>query len=105
MVHNEPWNLLPVSPSANSAKSDRLPAPRYFEPFVSTQHSALRIGKELLKDNWKDIADLYAVRLKVANIEKLLDLDLLRPAYERLYQPQIELAKLNGFQADWDYRS
>ena len=105
VVHNEPWNLIPVSPKANSAKSDRLPAPRYFEPFVSTQHSALRTSKELLKDNWKDIADLYAVRLKVSNVDELLNLDLLAPAYKRLYQPQIELAKLNGFQPNWDYRN
>jgi hypothetical protein len=38
------------------------------------------------------------------SIDELLNLHLLASAYERLYQPQIEFSKQNGYLAEWSYR-
>ncbi|MBK5968358.1 MULTISPECIES: HNH endonuclease domain-containing protein [Thiorhodovibrio] len=48
VVHDQLWNLIPVPPSVNSAKSNRLPAADYLEPFTRLQHQALQIASAAL---------------------------------------------------------
>ena len=42
MLHDEPWNLVPMFRDSNSSKSDKLPSLEdYLEPFASQQFDAL----------------------------------------------------------------
>ncbi len=98
--HDKVWNLLPVSKSVNSMKSDKLPdLDRFLDAFVSLQFKAftaslkLNINQKLLED--------YTL---LPNIELRRDfpLHIFGDSLKKTITPLYQLAKNQGFQL-WEY--
>lgn len=104
VAHDQLWNLIPTSPSVNSAKSNNIPSKRYFDNFVELQHLGLNISyQHLSKNQWLKYTDSYIAELKVNQAEELLKLEILRKAYESTIIPLISLATIQGFTPNWIY--
>ncbi|WP_318719433.1 HNH endonuclease domain-containing protein [Roseofilum sp. SBFL] len=104
VAHDRLWNLIPTLPSVNSAKSNHLPAPEYFDKFVALQHLGLTVSHQNYpRDKWLKYTESFIAELKVSQGEDLLNLEILSHAYERTINPLIGLASLQGFSQGWVY--
>ena len=66
VLHDQLWNPIPVSRSANSSKSDSLPSLRYLEPFVETQCLGLAVARgQTGERKWKQVMESYSAGLRV----------------------------------------
>jgi hypothetical protein len=102
VVHNELWNLIPTSSAVNSAKSDRLPAESYIEPFVNAQWNALVAAKQsMVPAQWSKYEKQYLSHLELDDASLLLQPSELSCAYISKLTPHVKLAKINGFSDGW----
>ena len=101
--HNQLWNLIPIDPSVNSKKNNKLPANIYLHKFVNLQHKILNIAtkneKEFLK---KSITESYLSELRL-DIHELKNQNKLSEAYKKLMNPLLTLATAKGFEDNWKY--
>lgn len=98
VAHDQPWNLIPTFPEVNSSKSNNLPADDYFEEFVNIQHLGISVSKEIMgNQQWSNYVEPYMADLKVAEQNNLLDLQILKSAYESTLKPLISIAIRQGF--------
>ncbi|MEB3884302.1 hypothetical protein LKE08_12755 [Lyngbya sp. CCY1209] len=105
VAHDQLWNLVPVVPEVNSAKSNNLPSSRYFYQFVYLQHLGLVTSHDLLaQKKWEKQIEPFISDLNLST-EDLLDRDRLMNAYESAIGPLLGLAKNQGFSQDWVYLS
>ena len=99
VVHNEMWNLMPIDPSENSSKSDRIPAmKRFLKPFADVQHDfLLYLDSTLTERKFNKRTESYVLNL---NIEPaaLLDRKELFRSYRAQMEPLERLALNQGFQ-------
>jgi len=103
VAHDRLWNLIPVSRSVNSAKSDRLPAPHYLEGLVRTQHAALTILREAWSNSrWNAAVEPWLVDLALSK-DALLDRAKLGAAYESTITPLMLIGGRQGFVQGWEY--
>lgn len=101
VVHNEMWNLVPVSVTANSAKRDRLPARSYFKRFIELQYSALQIGRtEAQQSMMKEVENAYKHALQ---LDALDDKPRFLTAYHQVLENNLLLAEVNGFEPNWKF--
>jgi 5-methylcytosine-specific restriction endonuclease McrA len=106
VVHDQLWNLIPTTKSANSKKSDLLPSEKYLDAFVNIQHRALLHSRNLFSEKvWRDYVSCYVADLSIPNYEMLLDLAALSRAYKLTISPMLQLAETNGFEAGWEYNA
>lgn len=104
VAHNQLWNLIPVDPAANSAKSDHLPAVKYIDLLAESQRNALSIARDISSnDKWKKEVEPYITDLYIDQPEDTLDRDKLKDAYRRTLKPLMSIAKQQGFQSEWRY--
>jgi transcriptional regulator with XRE-family HTH domain len=104
VAHDQPWNLIPTFPEVNSSKSNYLPDENYFDEFVNLQHLGLSVAKESMgQTQWSNYIESYIADLKIANGNNLLDLQILKDAYESTLTPLISIAIRQGF-SRWSYR-
>lgn len=104
VVHNQPWNLIPVLPAANSAKNDRLPASEYLDKFIEIQHCGVNTANGLLpRKQWEDYTACYLTDLKIPDYQSVLQSDSLRDAYLSTLSPLMQLARTNGFEGGWRF--
>lgn len=104
VVHNEVWNLIPVSTTANSAKSDRLPEPRYADTFIAAHHNALTSAQHRLSEKqYLNYRSKYQHRLQIQT-DQMGDAQAFHAAYAELLNSHLLLAELNGFEPNWSYR-
>jgi len=104
VAHDQPWNLIPTFPEVNSSKSNYLPADNYFDEFVNLQHLGLSVSKEIMgTQQWSNYVEPYIADLKIANGNNLLDLQMLKAAYESTLTPLISIAIRQGF-TRWFYK-
>jgi transcriptional regulator with XRE-family HTH domain len=104
VAHNQPWNLIPIVPEINSSKSNHIPDDNYFDEFVCLQHLGLCVSREIMSDQqWINYVEPYLLDLKIANGSNLIDLQLLKSAYESTLNPLISIAIRQGF-TRWSYR-
>jgi len=103
--HNQIWNLIPVSPQANSSKNNHLPSEKiYLDAFITFQSEGLSIAKKIFNnDEWCKHTESFVSDLKISPGE-LLNVKKIRDAYNELLPPQLLLAKRIGFSSDWEYR-
>ncbi|MGX5203208.1 HNH endonuclease domain-containing protein [Aliikangiella sp. IMCC44632] len=95
--HNQAWNLVPVIPSANSAKSNSLPHNKYLKPFIYTQH----LGLSTVNDkSHKNTIDDYMSGLKL-RIDELKEFKALKKSYIQTLRPLETIAKRMGFKHSW----
>jgi CRISPR/Cas system Type II protein with McrA/HNH and RuvC-like nuclease domain len=103
VAHDQLWNLIPVSRSVNSAKSNNIPSEQYFSKFVTMQHEGIIISKRALTERrWKNFLESHMNDLKLTP-DTLLDKDQLHHAYELTVNSQIALAANQGFSTNWVY--
>lgn len=106
VTHDLLWNLIPVPPKINSAKSNNLAASRYLDEFIKLQHQGLRITQRSMPDEkWTKTIESYLSGLKISNKNDLLDLEKLSNAYKRELEPLMSLAINQGFKSDWNYEN
>jgi CRISPR/Cas system Type II protein with McrA/HNH and RuvC-like nuclease domain len=104
--HDLLWNLIPTIPSVNSSKSNNIPSnEEYFHKFVDMQHLGLTISNSIMSDNqWYKYIESYLADLKIDK-NNLLNLIILRKAYEATFIPLVSLAVNQGFMPEWLYLS
>jgi hypothetical protein len=109
VLHDRIWNLVPVTPSANSAKSDRLASPAYLDLLVEVQCRGLIASRQhLARPRWERFAEEFEQDLRVpAQLVRSdpPDPQALRDALARAYRdvvPALEsLATRQGFSPGW----
>jgi hypothetical protein len=105
VVHDQLWNLIPVPPQVNSAKSNRLPAHSYLDPFIRFQHQSLHIAHTSLPaKTFNKLTEPFIADLHIPSTDALLDFTVLNDAYRRHLPPLLTLAANQGFTQDWCYR-
>ena len=104
VAHDQLWNLIPVSKSINSSKSNNLPSlERYFEKFVDLQYKGLTTYKNNPGQvSWKRVVEPYIVDLKLQP-DDLLDRMQLNKALKTTIEPLKTLASAQGFVEGWVY--
>jgi hypothetical protein len=100
--HDEIWNMVPASPSANSAKSDSLPHVDYIDPAVELIHTGLMTAKAVMREHraWRTIEESFGAGLRIS-ASGMLDLSTLRKSYHDTWRPQMTIAHSIGFQEGW----
>ena len=89
--HDLIWNLVPIYPSYNSIKSDKLPSiDKHFEKFFDLQKKALRIIKAETPNN-KFLEDYLTI---FPDLEK----NFTKDRFKETIQPLITIAANNGFE-------
>jgi hypothetical protein len=102
VTHNQLWNLVPISQSVNSQKSNNLPKlDTYFEPFANLQFDAFHIGLQLnLKKSLEDYLDIFNADL---NQIKQLSKDDFKTKLRQQIEPMSQVAANMGFTQNWIY--
>ncbi|MBI9099697.1 MAG: hypothetical protein JEY91_14555 [Spirochaetaceae bacterium] len=104
VAHDQLWNLIPVSRSINSSKSNNLPdLERYFDKFVDMQFRGLQIYKKNPgKVSWNRIVEPYVADLRLKP-EDLMDRGKLKMGLRNTIEPLSCLAVAQGFYEGWVY--
>ena len=106
IAHDQLWNLLPVSRSANSSKSNKLPSlDRYLKLFVDAQGHALSVYRcHPGPIPWHRVVEPYVMDLHM-HPEELLDRDSLLKGLKNVIEPLYALARTQGFSSDWTFEN
>ena len=108
VCHDNLWNLLPVSPEANSSKSDSLPDPSYFEAFFNQQYEGLMTIKDqsvISHGLYKRVVQSYSFDLHLSASDELFDEKRLKDAFLKTIPPLLTQAEQVGFQPGWRFMS
>jgi hypothetical protein len=105
VAHDRLWNLIPVSKAINSSKSNNLPSmEKYFNKFVELQHSALWIYRQKSGSSaWEKAIEPYVADLHMKPTQ-VLDREQLYKSLRNTMEPLYELATIQGFSPDWEWR-
>jgi len=105
VAHDRSWNLVPVSRSVNSSKSDHIPDHRYIAGLTAIQHAAISTLKSRWpEERWTVAVEPWIVDLGIGKTS-ILDLPKLRAAYETAIGPLETIAERQGFPKGWVYGS
>jgi len=100
VMHDHLWNLIPISRSTNSRKSDRIPSwERYFQIFSEMQYHAFTTAME---NNFSSKRLEDYLNLKQVELVKGYPRELFVKALDDLLKPTHQLALNQGFQL-WEY--
>jgi HNH endonuclease len=104
VAHDQLWNLVPVSKSINSSKSNNLPSlERYFEKFVDLQYNGLTTYNNIRPaKSWNKVVESYISDLKLKP-DELLDKRKLMSGLRTTIEPLEALASAQGFSGKWVY--
>ncbi|NEP12840.1 MAG: hypothetical protein F6K14_22085 [Symploca sp. SIO2C1] len=98
VAHDQPWNLIPTFPEINSSKSNNLPADDYFDEFVNLQYLGLSVSKGIMGiQKWSNYVEPYIADLKISDQNNLLNLQILKSAYQSTLTPLMSIAIRQGF--------
>lgn len=101
VVHDQIWNLVPVTKSSNSSKSNCLPNfDSYFKPFVNFQFDLANFAFN--SHNFKTFRDSYASLL---NVESLPSIDVFEKKYDDVFTSLKLNASSIGFVSGWEYET
>jgi hypothetical protein len=104
VAHDQLWNLIPVSRSINSSKSNNLPSmKRYFDGFAEMQFRGLQVYRENPgKVSWNKVVEPYVADLRL-NPGDFLDKGKFKNSLRNTIEPLSSLAKAQGFCEGWVY--
>lgn len=104
VAHDQLWNLIPVSRSVNSSKSNNLPSlDEYLVKFAEMQFLGLRsYNRNPGKMSWNKIVESYVYDLKMKS-DEILDRDKLEIGLRSAIVPLNSLAASQGFSEGWVY--
>jgi 5-methylcytosine-specific restriction endonuclease McrA len=111
VLHDRIWNLVPVTPRANSSKGDRLADSRYLDRLIDLQCQALIASRQhLARRAWERFAEEFEQDLRVPSAVIRAhppDREALRRSLADAYRetiPALEnLATRQGFPSGWTY--
>lgn len=104
ICHDEIWNLVPTLQTVNSSKSNRIPLRnRYFAAFFGLQHGALVriLAQAAMPKIILGFVYSFVSGLGVSGRDEIQSLESFQNAFDRNYLPLEEIAKNQGFNADW----
>lgn len=106
VAHNQAWNLSPVTPRANTLKSDRLPDPDIYLKGHAELHNTAIISllENRATQRHRTLIDEYETGLG-SSLEKLVSQEETFQAYRETCLPLISIAKRHGFDSKWHYRA
>lgn len=104
--HDQLWNLIPVSRSVNSSKSDNIPSmSNYLDKFVNMQLLGLEVShKNMSKREWENQVDDFVMGLNVDFNELVSDDKKIERKYQELMPPLASVAHNMGFNKGWTYK-
>jgi hypothetical protein len=103
VCHNEAWNLVPVAPTVNSAKSNAIPSTKYLSGFIDLQSRALSMAKDhLSSSDWEAVCSSYESGLRIDSSDFLNPVPLRRSIEETIVS-LASIAKRMGFSSDWAF--
>ena len=104
VAHDQLWNLIPVSKSINSSKSNNLPSlNKYFDSFVDLQYSGLVAYYEKPgKVSWNRIIEPYISDLRITS-EDILNRNRFGKVMTGSIKPLYQMAETQGFSPGWVY--
>lgn len=111
VAHDRLWNLIPVSPSANSSKGAALPDPAYLDDFCLVQARGLVAARPHYSPKaWTQVTEAFVADLHLTgNLlwGESLDGPALQSALKQQYHQTLPslmaLAQSTGFAAGWTY--
>ncbi len=107
VVHDNLWNLAPVSVFGNAEKSDKLPDnAAYFDAFTDLQFLAITSFHTFPdRKKWEDLFDSYSTELNLDVIDRVPDKAALREALSGAIGPLLSIARSRDFPSDWRFLS
>ncbi|MEA1980343.1 MAG: HNH endonuclease domain-containing protein, partial [candidate division Zixibacteria bacterium] len=103
VCHDQLWNLIPIIPSVNSAKSNYLPSMEYLDLFINTQNRGLHISKNRYSSqSWDKVTESFVSDLRLTKKDLLLE-EKVRKAYLATLPSMLSLAEQTGFAPEWRY--
>ena len=104
--HDQLWNLIPVSRSVNSSKSDNIPSmDSYLDKFVNMQLLGLDIShKNMSKRVWENQVDDFVLGLNVDFPDLLNQNEIIVRNYREIIPPLANVAHNMGFNAGWVFK-
>ncbi len=105
VTHNQLWNLIPVSSSANSSKNNNLPDLSYLDAFIEEQFIAIQTAREIYPEKkWQKYMQPYISDLHIASYNDLSSQIIVYEAFQHTVKPLYEIASVNGFSSGWVYQ-
>lgn len=105
--HDQLWNLIPISQSVNSSKSNNIPSMnKYLDNFIDIQVLGLDTSHhEMSKIVWNNHVDDFVLGLHLECSDLALDKELVRNKYKELVTPLADIAGNMGFDTHWTYKN
>ena len=98
--HDRIWNLVPITPTANSRKGARLPHREAVGRLAAFHLRAITITCERHAPNWQRYREEYACDLRI-DPDRLLEPGVLADAYGGTVAPMLDIARRMGFPDGW----
>lgn len=103
VCHDSLWNLLPVSPKANSSKGNKLPHLSYLPFLAASQHAGLMTARQIMvRGEWESVSNCFVGELRIPET-RLLDASALFDSYEIFVGSQLNIAEGVGFEPGWRF--
>ncbi|MGF1694780.1 hypothetical protein L4C54_03780 [Vibrio lamellibrachiae] len=96
--HDQHWNLIPIIPSTNLAKSNNLPSKQYLNKFVEIQKNAIQYA---ITNNKKSVIEDHLIGLKCTEVELKKYSHQLETRFLKTIESLIDMAEIQGFDSDW----
>jgi hypothetical protein len=104
--HDQLWNLIPISKSVNSSKSDNIPSmDKYLDRFIEIQALGLETTHKIMTiKKWQNQADDFVMGLNISFSNLVNNDNMLTKKYKETILPLSDIAHNAGFNSDWIYK-
>jgi len=101
--HDQLWNLIPVSRSVNSSKSDNLPSMvKYLDKFINMQLLGLKVShRRMSSRSWQNQVDDFVMGLNVDFPDLINHNKVITAKYKEIIPPLANVAQNMGFNTGW----
>lgn len=101
--HDQLWNLIPISKSVNSSKSDNIPSmDKYLDKFIELQIQGLQISSQnMTESKWKNQAEDFVTGLNVNFLDLTNNKKIVTEKYHETILPLANIAHNMGFSSNW----
>lgn len=103
--HDQLWNLIPISKSVNSSKSDNIPSmKKYLDGFVEIQLLGLEVSyQKMSKRIWENHMGDFVAGLNVDFSNLIKNDKAIEKKYQETILPLANIAHNMGFNSNWTY--
>lgn len=104
--HDQLWNLIPISKSVNSSKSDNIPdMDKYLESFINLQSLGLEVNHQIMTlKKWENQVDDFVMGLNINFSNLINNSEIVTKKYQETMLPLSNIAHNMGFNSNWTYR-